>query len=79
LSYCRRDDGFFSKFLAVDSDHLEPMLHRIDVTAGALPHALTTDAGYWSEDKEKACAEQGIDAYIATGRLPHGQPLPPKL
>ncbi|WP_322773968.1 transposase [Synechococcus sp. CBW1107] len=21
---------------------------------------------------------QGIDAYIATGRLPHGQPLPPK-
>ncbi len=25
-----------------------------------------------------ACADQGIDAYIATGRLSHGQPPPPK-
>ena len=24
-----------------------------------------------------ACADQGIDSYIATGRLPHGQPPPP--
>ena len=39
---------------------------------------MTADAGYWSEDNAKICAEQGIDAYIATGRLPHGQPLPPK-
>ena len=39
---------------------------------------LTTDAGYWSEANAELCAEQGIDAYIATGRLLHGQPLPPK-
>jgi hypothetical protein len=32
----------------------------------------------WSEGNAKICADQGIDAYIATGRLPHGQPLPPK-
>ena len=36
------------------------------------------DAGYWSEENVKVCADQGIDAFIATGRLPHGQPLPPK-
>jgi hypothetical protein len=36
------------------------------------------DAGYWSEDNAKAGVDQGIDAYIATGRLPHGQPPPPK-
>jgi len=37
---------------------------------------MTLDAGYWSEDNARACTDQGIDAYIATGRLPHGK-LPP--
>jgi hypothetical protein len=37
---------------------------------------MTIDPGYWSEDNAKACVDQGIDAYIATGRLPHGQPPP---
>ena len=61
-----------------DVEHLEPMLERIATSAGALPEVMTFDAGYWSEDNAKSCADQGIDAYIATGRLPHGQPLPPK-
>jgi hypothetical protein len=39
---------------------------------------MTLDAGYWSEDNANGCADQGIDAYIATGCLPHGQPPPPK-
>ena len=63
---------------APDVEHLDPMLQRIALMAGALPDAMTADAGYWSEDNAGFCAEQGIDAYIATGRLPHGQPLPPK-
>jgi hypothetical protein len=63
---------------APDVEHLEPMLQRIASTAGALPDVLTADAGYWSEPNAELCVEQGIDAYIATGRLPHGQPLPPK-
>jgi hypothetical protein len=63
---------------APDVEHLEPMLQRIDAAAGDLPDVMTADAGYWSEDNAKSCAGQGIDAYIATGRLPHGQPLPPK-
>jgi len=61
-----------------DFEHLEPMLDRIATTAGALPDVMTMDAGYWTEENAKACADQGIDAYIATGRLPHGQPRPPK-
>jgi len=61
-----------------DVEHLEPMLERIATSAGALPKVMTLDAGYWSEDNANACADQGIDAHIATGRLPHGQPLPPK-
>ena len=61
-----------------DVEHLEPMLQRIAATAGALPEVMTLDAGYWSEDNAKICVDQGIDAYIATGRLPHGQPPPPQ-
>ena len=54
-----------------DVEHLVPMLERIATSAGALPDVMTMDAGYWSEDNANACADQGIDAYIATGRLPH--------
>ncbi|QPN63099.1 IS1182 family transposase [Synechococcus sp. CBW1004] len=61
-----------------DFEHLEPMLDRIATSAGALPAVMTMDAGYWTDENAKACVDQGIDAYIATGRLPHGQPLPPK-
>jgi transposase len=61
-----------------DVEHLEPMLERIAASSGALPTVMTMDAGYWSEGNADLCADQGIDAYIATGRLPHGQPPPPK-
>ncbi|MEB3306389.1 MAG: IS1182 family transposase [Cyanobacteriota bacterium] len=61
-----------------DGEHLEPMVERIAANTGALPTVMTMDAGYWSEENAKACADQGIDAYIATGRLPHGQPPLPK-
>jgi transposase len=61
-----------------DVEHLEPMAERIAANTGTLPKVMTMDAGYWSENNAKACADQGIDAYIATGRLPHGQPPLPK-
>ncbi len=61
-----------------DFEHLEPMLDRIATSAGACPDVMTMDAGYWTDENAKACVDQGIDAYIATGRLPHGQPPPPK-
>lgn len=35
------------------------------------------DADFWSEDDDKACADEGIDACIATDRLSHGKPLLP--
>jgi transposase len=61
-----------------DAEHLAPMLERIAAGAGALPDVMTLDAGYWSEDNANHCEGLGIDAYIATGRLPHGQPPPPR-
>ena len=61
-----------------DAEHLEPMLQRIASAAGDLPDVMTLDAGYWSEDNATACSDQGVDAYIATGRLPHGKLPPPQ-
>ncbi len=63
---------------APDVEHLEPMLERIASNANQLPDVMTMDAGYWSEDNAKICADHRIEAYIATGRLPHGKPPPPK-
>jgi hypothetical protein len=60
-----------------DVEHLEPMLQRLTANAGAVPTVMTMGAGYWSEDNAGHCENLGIDAYIATGRLPHGQPPPP--
>jgi hypothetical protein len=60
-----------------DVEHLEPMLQRIATSAVALPEVMTLDVGYWSEDNAVRCENLGIDAYIATGRLPHGQLPPP--
>jgi transposase len=61
-----------------DVEHLRPMLQRITSNARVLPDVMTMDAGYWSEDNAKICADHGIHAYIATGRLPHGKPPPPR-
>ena len=64
--------------IAPDVEHLDPMLKRIASHAGAPPEVMTLDAGDRSEDNARTCADQGIDAYIATGRLPHGKPPPPR-
>ena len=56
-----------------DTEHLEPMLQRIAASTSALPDVMTLDAGYWSEGNADLCADQGMDAYIATGRLPHAE------
>lgn len=54
------------------------MLQRMATSAGALPEVMTLDAGYRSEGNAGHCENIGIDAYIDTGRLPHGQPQPPQ-
>lgn len=60
-----------------DAEHLQPMLHRIAANTGSLPERLSADAGYWSEANANASAEHGVDAYIATEKLKHGEKPPP--
>jgi transposase len=69
--------------MAADCPLLAPMLDQLadnlaaigaELPAGAL---LTADAGYFSEDNVDSAADHGLDAYIATGRLKHGEPPDP--
>ena len=60
-----------------DVEHLEPMLERTIANTGQAPKTFIADTGYWSEANAKACAAEGVDPHIATGRQKHGQPPPP--
>jgi transposase len=55
-----------------DPEHLIPMMILLACECGMLPGVLTADNGYFSDANAAWCAEWGCDAYLATGRLPHG-------
>ena len=56
---------------AVDRDHQPaPTLDAIASAVGT-PEAVAMDNGYFSEATLQACAQRGIEPYIATGREPH--------
>lgn len=56
---------------AADSVHLESMVRQIRQRLGRLPDELSADAGYGSEANLSFLKEQGVDAYVATGRFKH--------
>jgi len=58
--------------LAVDSDH------QVIVAVGVSNQPPDVEHLEPMLQRIAASADQGIDAHIATGRLPHGKPLPPK-
>lgn len=62
---------------AADSPSLLPMLEQHRANCGRLPGQLLADAGYCAEESLKRLAEMDVEALIATGRWPHGQPPPP--
>jgi Transposase DDE domain len=77
------DDGFQvivaadTTQCAADVPSLLPMLEQTTTNCGKLPGQLLADSGYCAEESLKSLAEMNIDALIATGRWPHGQPPPP--
>jgi transposase len=62
---------------APDVGHLVPLVDQVTQRCGRAPRQVVADAGYWSEPNAAALAERQIDAFIATGRLKHGEQLPP--
>jgi transposase len=55
-----------------DVEHLAPMLAQIETNCGALPDALTADAGYWSAQNAEHCKQKNVDAFISVQRDHHG-------
>jgi transposase len=60
-----------------DAPHLHPMVTAIAENTAQAPQRLSADAGYFSEDAVTALVAKEIDPYIATGKVKHGQPVPP--
>jgi len=55
-----------------DSQQLVPMLMQVQVNVGRVPHAVSADAGYWSDANVTDPRVAGSDLHIATGRHTHG-------
>jgi len=60
-----------------DQQHLPPLVEQIRENCGRYPDKPLADAGYWDEEHVEFCEQRGIDPYIATGRLKHGESSPP--
>jgi transposase len=61
-----------------DKQQVEPMVERMRANlGGACPKRMSLDNGYYSDENVEFLRGEGIDAYIATGRLKHGEVSPP--
>jgi hypothetical protein len=61
-----------------DKQQVEPMVERMRANlGGACPKRMSLDNGYYSDENVEFLRGEGIDAYIATGRLKHGEVPPP--
>ena len=59
---------------ANDKQQMEPVVEKLkENTGGRKPKKLSADSGYFSEDNVVDLQDEGIDAYIATGRPKHGE------
>jgi len=59
-----------------DVEHLPPMLEEIRAVTGQYPDELLADTGYFSAEHITYCEDRGVDPYIATGKLKHGDKPP---
>jgi len=61
-----------------DKQQVSAMIERMRANLDGLhPKEMSLDNGYYTDDNVEFLTQQGIDAYLATGRLKHGEvPLP---
>jgi transposase len=60
-----------------DVEHFVPLLEQVVENCGGVPGVVTADSGYFSEQNVAKAASMGVNAYLATGRLKHGEQPPP--
>jgi transposase len=56
-----------------DTEHLVPLVERIEENCARWPVALSADNGYLSQANVAFCESRGVDAHISVGRTPHGR------
>jgi hypothetical protein len=56
-----------------DKKQLKPTVEGIEANVGEHPRELSADAGYFSEDNVQFLEKKGIDGYVATGKMKHGE------
>ena len=62
---------------ANDKRQVEPIVEQVKSNTGRTPDEASADNGYFSEDNVKYLGDEGVDAYVATGRTKHGERPPP--
>jgi len=60
-----------------DTPHVKEMMRQTEANTGRRPKRACLDAGYFSEGNVRFLEEEGIDAYVATGRLKHSESAKP--
>jgi len=60
-----------------DTEHLKPMVEQVIARSRRRPCRLLADAGYCSEANLAYLDRRGIEGYVATRHVSHGEPLPP--
>lgn len=59
-----------------DMNQLAPMVEQVEANTGLLPKELSADSGYFSKQDIEQVQSQGVECFVATGRLKHGEPPP---
>jgi IS5 family transposase len=63
---------------ANDKRQLKPVLAKLkENTGGSKPKKVSADSGYFSEENVNTLENDTIDAYVATGKERHSQPVLP--
>jgi hypothetical protein len=62
---------------SADAPTFAPMLDETITNCETKPAQVLADAGYFSEANVAAAAQAGVEALIATGRMKHGEAVPP--
>jgi transposase/IS5 family transposase len=60
-----------------DVEHLQPMVEQVITRNRRRPRQLLADAGYGSEENLAYLERRKIAGYVPTGRVKHGEELPP--
>jgi transposase len=61
---------------ANDKRQVEPVTEQVKANTGRKPEEVSADSGFYSEANAEYLSDEGIDAYVATEKMKHGERPP---